>query len=60
MAITLDFTMVQGGTPVFLIMYREDNHKKLPNYFSPKWANHSIYKGLMVVLNVRNMERENQ
>ena len=30
---------------------------KLPNYFSPKWVNHSIYKGLMVVLNVRNMER---
>ena len=31
--------------------------EKLPNYFSPKWANHSIYNGLMVVLNVRNMER---
>ena len=32
--------------------------KKLPNYFSHKWNNYSIYNGLMVVLNVRNMERE--
>ena len=31
--------------------------KKLPNYFSHKWNNYSIYNGLMVVLNVRNMER---
>ena len=31
---------------------------KLPNYFSPKWANHSIYKGLRVIVFVRNMERE--
>ena len=30
---------------------------KLPNYFSPKWDNHSIYNGLIVVLIVRNMER---
>ena len=32
--------------------------QKLPNYFTPKWVNHSIYKGLRVVHNVRNMERE--
>ena len=32
MAETVDFTNVQGMTAVFLIMYREDNYKKLPNY----------------------------
>ena len=57
-ATTIDFTRFQDATTVFLTMYRENNHKKLPNYFSPKWANHSIYNGLMVVLIVRNMERE--
>ena len=31
---------------------------KMPNYFTPKWAKHSIYKCLMVVHNVPNMERE--
>ena len=30
----------------------------MPNYFTPKWVNHSIYKGLRVVHNVPNMERE--
>ena len=29
---TLDFTRFQDATTVFLTMYRENNHKKLPNY----------------------------
>ena len=33
---------------------------KLPNYFSPKWANHSIYNGLRVIVFVRNMERKSK
>ena len=28
----LDFTRFQDATTVFLTMYRENNHKKLPNY----------------------------
>ena len=58
---TIDFTSIFKGyripIPFFLLCIDIYNHKKLPNYFSPKWANHSIYNGLMVVLIVRNMER---